>query len=263
MKCSILSLSCAAMLLKNKTVHEGKGGGKPYSAGPVCGKDPEIRSRGGLAVPRARVRHLPGARGKIAEAGCFLWGERGGKEGVLLPAGGERRPPACLRPPGEKSAFSGKKRREKGENGGEGKKMWKKAGKNLWNDGKKGKTAGKSGRKGERKGNLAHVPGKTAGEGRRQRKNAAEREKRGRPGTAGKESRAEIVAFGGKSAFFGEGKVWEAREEAEKGRGRGRREKRGEPCGMTEKKEISGGSGEKRKSAAEGAEGRLGKAAEV
>ncbi len=114
------------MLLKNKTVHEGKDGGKPYSAGPVCGKDPEIRSRGGLAVPRARVRHLPGARGKIAEAGCFLWGERGGKEGVLLPAGGERRPPACLRPPGEKSAFSGKERcgkrgkKQRREGGGEG-----------------------------------------------------------------------------------------------------------------------------------------------
>ena len=218
-------------------------GALPYLA-PGCGI---CRERGGKSPKRAAFY---GESAAVKRACCSL-------------RGGERRPPACLRPPGEKSAFSGKKRREKGENGGEGKKMWKKAGKNLWNDGKKGKTAGKSGRKGERKGNLAHVPGKTAGEGRRQRKNAAEREKRGRPGTAGKESRAEIVAFGGKSAFFGEGKVWEAREEAEKGRGRASREKRGEPCGMTEKKEISGGSGEKRKSAAEGAEGRLGKAAEV
>ena len=109
MKCSILSLSCAAVLLKNKTVHEGKDGGKPYSAGPVCGKDPEIRSRGGLAVPRARVRHLPGARGKIAEAGCFLWGERGGKEGVLLPAGGGAQAPGLPAASGGKIGFFGEK----------------------------------------------------------------------------------------------------------------------------------------------------------
>ena len=186
MKCSILSLSCAAMLLKNKTVHEGKDGGKPYSAGPVCGKDPEIRSRGGLAVPRARVRHLPGARGKIAEAGCFLWGERGGKEGVLLPAGGERRPPACLRPPGEKSAFSGKKRREKGENGGEGKKMWKKAGKTCGMTEKKEKRRENRGGRGRGRGTLRMFPekrrGKEGGKGKtlRNAKNAAGRGRRGK-----------------------------------------------------------------------------------
>lgn len=46
--------------------------------------------RGGLAVPRARVTASSpaGARGKIAGAGCFLWGESGGKEGARSSCGG-------------------------------------------------------------------------------------------------------------------------------------------------------------------------------
>lgn len=213
----------------------------------------ENRIPQGLFAERIRKSAPAGALPYLAP-GCGICRERGGKSPKRAAFYGEsaavKRACCSLRGgsagPRLACGLRGKNRLFRGKRGG-----------------RREKTAGKSGRKGERKGNLAHVPGKTAGEGRRQRKNAAEREKRGRPGTAGKESRAEIVAFGGKSAFSGEGKVWEAREEAEKGRGRGRREKRGEPCGMTEKKEISGGSGEKRKSAAEGAEGRLGKAAEV
>lgn len=187
MKCSILSLSCAAMLLKNKTVHEGKDGGKPYSAGPVCGKDPEIRSRGGLAVPRARVRHLPGARGKIAEAGCFLWGERGGKEGVLLPAGGGSAGPrlACgLR--GKNRLFRGKRGGRREKTAGRGKRCGRKQGKTCGMTEKKEKRRENRGGRGRGRGTLRMFPekrrGKEGGKGKtlRNAKNAAGRGRRGK-----------------------------------------------------------------------------------